>query len=117
MEKKLNKVLDQNFDTDRDTFVKDTEFVPEMQSRVNRLLFSEASIEKANRVAELSVVLDRLQSYRSGELEELMLIPKKHTGRSLLHFNIVKVSNHSRGYKSGTKLSGKSKTKPENKNS
>ena len=104
MEQKLNTVLDKSFDIDKQCFVENTQFVPEMQTRVNEMLLSKASIEKANRVAELSVMLDRLQSYRSGETEELMLIPKKYQGESALHFNIVKVTNHSRRISGGARL-------------
>ena len=109
MEQKINYVLENTFDCDKEIFIRNTEFVPKLQTRVNELLFIEASVENANRIAELSVVLDRLQSYRTGEDEELMLIPKKHRGRSLLNFNIVRVTGSSRRF--ATKLINKSKNK------
>lgn len=95
MEKKLNDALTENFDCDKETFIKSTSFVPKMQTRVNQMLKVKDSIDidNINRVAELSVLLDKLQSYRTEDNDNLKLIIKNVKGRSLLNFTIVRVGN------------------------
>lgn len=115
MEIKLNEVLEKNFDCERDVFIQGTYFIPAMQNKVNQMLNAEYSLDKANRVAELSVLLDKLQTYRTEPVTDLKLVYKKPIGGSLLSFRIIKIHNP-KAFKSKAVIKAKQLLKNKNDN-